>query len=311
MLDADNIVDRRRLKRKLTFWRLFAVAATVIAAVVAAGRMGGVGDVVDIGGGIGDGDHVARLDISGIILEDYDRDKALAKLAEDDKAKALVVYINSPGGTVVGGEDLFHNIRRVAGRKPVVALMGSTATSAGYMTALAADYIIAREGTVTGSIGVLMQSADMTGLMDKLGIKPENVKSHPLKAQPNPLETFSEEAREAARNVVMDLFNMFVDMVVERRKMEHGQVIKLADGRVFTGRQAKENGLIDAVGGELEARHWLNQTHKIPDSLPLRNVNIVRKGQVWRDLLDMNIGKILFSERLTLDGPISLWHLGG
>ena len=304
-MDADNIVDRRRLKRKLTFWRLSAVVAAVIAAVVAAGR---IGDIGDIGGKIGGDDHVARLDVSGIILEDYDRDRALDKLADDGNAKALVVYINSPGGTVVGGEDLFHNIRKIAGRKPVVALMGSTATSAGYMTALAADHIIAREGTVTGSIGVLMQSADMTGLLDKLGIKPENVKSHPLKAQPNPLEPFSEEAREAARNVVMDLFNMFVDMVVDRRKMNHDQVMKMADGRVFTGRQAKENGLIDAIGGEFEARRWLNETHKISDSLPLRNVDIVRKGQVWRDLLGANIGKILFSERLGLDGPISIWH---
>ena len=296
-LNADHVVDRRRLKRKLTFWRLFSVAAAVAAVIAMTER------VVD-----GGGDYVARLDVSGLILEDRDRDKALDGVADNGKAKALIVYINSPGGTVVGGEVLYHRIRDVADKKPVVAVMGGTATSAGYMIALGADHIVAREGTITGSIGVLMQTADLTRLLEKLGIKPESVKSHPLKAQPNPLESFSEEAREVTREVVMDLFSMFVDMLSERRNIPRDQALKMSDGRVFTGRQAKGNGLIDAIGGESEARRWLLETHEIPDSIPVKNVEIKRQGQIWRDFVGTAIGKTLFPERLTLDGPISLWH---
>ncbi len=298
-LNVDQILDRRRLKRKLTFWRLFTIAVAVVAVAVVSGRSGG--------GLVGE-NHVARLNVSGLILEDYERDEALKKVAEDNTAKALVVYINSPGGTVVGGEALYHKLKDVGEKKPVITLMGGVAASAGYMTALAAEYIFAREGTVTGSIGVLMQTADMTELLAKIGVKPESVKSHPLKAQPNPLEPFTPEAREATKDVVMDLFNMFVDLVAERRKMDRAEAMKLSDGRIFTGRQALENGLVDAIGGEPEARKWLAEAHKIPESIPMKNVEIKRKSLFWSDILDLTVGKTLFSERLTLDGLISLWQ---
>ena len=297
-LEADYIVDRRRLKRSLTLWRVVAVVALVGVVIAATGRMKGLGG----------GDYVARLMVTGIILSDAARDKVLADLSENAKAKALIVRIDSPGGTVIGGEELYHSLRQVAGNKPVVAIMGGTATSAAYMTALGADHIVARPGSVTGSIGVIMQTAELTGLLEKLGIKPESIKSRPLKAQPNPLEPLTGEAREASLGVVLDLFEMFVDMVVERRGLPRSNVLKLADGRIFTGRQAFENKLIDALGGEETARQWLSETHDIADSLPLQDVEISHGKEYWRDLLGGFLGKVLFSERLRLDGPISLWH---
>ncbi len=295
-LDADQALDRRRLKRRLTFWRIAAVVAVVVAVVAAVGRVG-VGE-----------NHVARLVVGGIILDDPWRDDALAGIAEDDNAKALIVRIDSPGGTMVGGEALYTSLRAVAGKKPVVAVMGGTATSAAYMTALGADHILARAGSVTGSIGVIMQTADITGLLDKLGVKAETIKSRPLKAQPNPLELLTPEAREAARFVVLDLFEMFVDMVQQRRNLPRDKVLALADGRVFTGRQAVANGLVDALGGESDARRWLAETHAIATSLPVRDVEIEHEGALWRDLIMGLVGKVLFSERLRLDGPISVWH---
>lgn len=297
-LEADQIVDRRRLKRTLTFWRILAVVALVAAALAVAGRVQGLKR----------GNHVARLVVEGLIFDDRARDQALLDLAADSDAKALIVSIDSPGGTIVGGEALYYSLRNVADSKPVVAVMGSTATSAGYMTALGADHIVARSGTVTGSIGVLIQTADITGLLDKLGIKPETIKSRPLKAQPNPLEPLSEEAREATRAVVLDLFEMFVEMVAERRDMPRDKVLALADGRVFSGRQALSNGLVDALGGESKARQWLAETHEIPESLPVRNIEVVHEDGVWRDFIGGLLGKTLFSERLRLDGVISLWH---
>ena len=298
VLDADIVIDRRRIKRRLTLWRVVAVVAVVVAVIAAVGRVGGLYERA----------HVGRLSIEGIIVDDPQRDQALVDVADDDDVRALIVRINSPGGTVVGGEALYRHLRRVAERKPVVAVMGEVAASAAYMAALAGDRIIAREGTITGSIGVIMQTADITGLLDKIGIKPESVKSAPLKAQPNPLETFTPEAREAAREVVLDLYEMFVGMVEERRRLGRDQTLALADGRVFTGRQAVANGLIDALGGEAEAREWLDEVRDVDSAVPVRDVEIGGPEDKLRDFLGGLVEKAIFSERLRLDGLISLWH---
>jgi protease-4 len=246
--------------------------------------------------------------IEGIILDDQNRDEALEDVAGNEKVKALIVKIDSPGGTFVGGEALYQSLRRVAEKKPVVALMGTTATSAAYMTALASDIIVARPSTLTGSIGVILQTADVTGLLEKIGIKPEVVKSAPLKAQPNPLERFTPEARKATEAVIADFFDMFVTLVAERRNMSKKKVRILADGRVFSGRQALSKGLVDILGAEPEARKWLAETHEIADSLPVKDVKVKDDEKPWREYLDSRIGKVLFSERLSLDGVISLWH---
>lgn len=300
-LDADRLIDRRRLKRRLTFWRLAALVAVVALVAAVAGRY-----VEDVSDG-----HVARLAIEGIIIDDAARTAALEAVSKNRHAKALIVYIDSPGGSVVGGESLFRDLRAVAAAKPVVAVMGDLATSAGYMAAIGADRVFARAGSVTGSIGVIMQSADVTGLLDKLGIKPEIVKSAPLKAQPNPLEPFSPEAREATRAVVLDVFDLFVDLVADRREMARERVLELADGRVFTGRQAKASGLIDDLGGETEARRWLTEARGVAEGLPVRPVEIVREDGWWRRLIEAVVGKTVFSERLRLDGLVSVWHPEG
>ncbi len=299
--DADYIVDRRRLRRRLLFWRLFAVLSLTVLAVVVATRY----EKPEFG------DYVARFWVSGIILEDSDRDQALAKLAKDDGVKALIVRIDSPGGTVVGGESLYRSLRAIAGKKPVVAVMGTTATSAAYMTAIAADHIVARESSITGSIGVLMQTANLTGLFKKLGIEPETIKSGPLKAQPNPFEPTSPAARQAIQDVVMDMHAMFVDLVAERRGMARPAALLLADGRIYTGRQALAAGLIDALGGENEALKWLAKSADVSRELPVRDVTVDREDGIWREMFNGTIGKTLFSERLRLDGLISLWQPDG
>jgi len=296
-LDADQVVERRRLKRHLTLWRVIGVGAVVAALLAGVGRF-------DLAGG----DHIARILIHGIIIDDQNRDEALDEVAKNDKAKALIVKIDSPGGSYVGGEALYEALRQVGEKKPVIALMGTTATSAGYMTALASDRIFARSSSLTGSIGVILQTVDVTKMLDYVGVKPIAVKSAPLKAQPNPLEEFSPAARKATEAVVADFYDMFIDVVTERRNLPRDKVKELADGRVFSGRQALGHGLIDALGAEAEARKWLVDTHEIADSLPVRDVKISDDDEPWREWLDSKIGKVLFSERLSLDGVISLWH---
>ena len=298
-LETDSLIDRRRLKRRVSVWRTIAVLAVLIAAIVVLSRTKEAPWQKS---------YVARLDVSGIISEDRERDATIERIAKDAGARALIVHINSPGGTVVGGENLFRELRQVAETKPVVAVMGTLATSGGYMTALGADHIIARSGSITGSIGVILQTTDVTGLLEKLGISAEAIKSAPLKAVPNPLEPLTEEGREATRALVMDTFNQFIDMVAERRQLPRDTVVQLADGRVYSGRQAAENKLIDALGGESEARDWLADQRDIPRNTPVREIEVERKRQGWLGMARSLAGKTLFSERLTLDGLVSLWH---
>lgn len=296
--DVDRLIDRRRLKRQLTFWRVFAVVALLAAGLAAAGRVG------DVGGG----DYVARMDVAGFIADDPRRTQGLAALADDGDARALIVRIDSPGGTVVGGEALYRSLRRVAETMPVVAVMGELGTSAAYMTALGCDHIVAREGTLTGSIGIILQTADLTGLLERLGIEPQTVKSGPLKAQPNPLERFTPEGREVAAEVVGEMHAMFVAMVEDRRGMAHAEALARADGRIYTGGQALANGLVDRLGGEAEAREWLEETRGVAASLPVRDLDFREPSRRVRDVLGEMVGKALFSERVRLDGLVSLWH---
>jgi len=296
--DPDALIDRRRLKRKLRWWQA-ATLATAALAVLAGLQANDL---------LFKRDTVARLRVTGLILEDPRRDALLATIAEDPSVRALIVHLDSPGGTVVGGEDLYRSLRAVSDKKPVVAVMGTVAASAAYMTAVAGDRVFAREGTITGSIGVLFQTADITGLLDKLGIKPESLKSGPLKAVPSPTEPLTDEGRAATQALVLDLFEFFVDLVVERRPLDRAQVLQLADGRVYTGRQAVANGLIDAIGGETEARDWLAAEKQIPRSIRAVTVKPKTEGTRLSEALSGLTGKSLFSNALTLDGLLSVWH---
>lgn len=296
-LDVDTLLDRRRLKRQVGWWRLIAIVAATAFAVAAVARLAGWPEA----------DHIARITVSGLILEDQDLAESLREIAEDDAAKALMVQIDSPGGTVVGGEVLYRDLRAVAERKPVVAVMGTLATSAGYMAALGADYILAHEGTITGSIGVILQATEITGLLDKLGITTEAIKSRPLKAVPSPLEPLTDEGRQATRRVVLDIHEMFVDLVALRRDLPRAKALELADGRIYTGRQALKAKLVDGLGGERDARAWLAETHGIKD-LVVRDRDPRPEFGIWPAIRSALSGKTLFSETLTLDGLISLWH---
>jgi protease-4 len=178
-------------------------------------------------------------------------------MRETDAVKGVILSIDSPGGTTAGGEAIFDAVRLLAAEKPVVAQVGTLAASAGYMIASASDHIVARKSSIIGSIGVLVQFPDFTGLMDKVGVKLEGVKSTPLKAEPSPFNPTTEEERAMMRALIMDSYDWFVGLVDERRPLDRAQVLALADGSVFTGRQALERKLVDSLGGEREAIAWL------------------------------------------------------
>ncbi len=300
-LDADAILDRRRLKRNLLIWRGVAVVAVLGAIFLGLWR----GDRLIAR------DHVVRLVVEGLIVDDSERLATLDRIARNSRAKALIVRINSPGGTTVGGEALYHGLRRVADKKPVVATIRTIGTSAGYLAALAGHRIIARESSLTGSIGVLVQTAEMSGMLEKLGVSAEVIRSAPLKGKPSPLAPLSDEGRQATQEVVDDVHKWFVGIVTERRKLAPAEAQAVAQGRVYSGRQALKLGLIDELGGEIEARAWLRQAHKLPTSLPVRPAEPSDEGL---GLLRTFIGlaeKMSLSERLTLDGLVSVWHPDG
>jgi protease-4 len=259
-LRADDLIDRRHLRRKLTFWR--AAAFLVLAGLVVAVSVWAFGDEFS---GVSK-DHIAKIRIEGTITEDEELLGRLEKVKSSAAVKGVILSIDSPGGTTAGGEAIFDAVRALAAEKPVVAQVGTLAASAGYMIVSASDHIIARKSSIVGSIGVLVQFPDFTGLMDKVGIKLEEVKSSPLKAEPSPFNPTTDEERTMIRSMILDSYDWFVGIVDERRPLTREEVLRLADGSVFTGRQAVTNKLVDALGGEEEAVAWL-KTKGVADGL--------------------------------------------
>jgi protease-4 len=315
-MDHSAIADRRHLRRKLTFWRVVAVLIALIAVFAAAAWRWP---------GSGARDHIARVSISGIIQDDTELLERLDRIARNDRAKALVVTISSPGGTTYGGEVIFKALRKVAEKKPVVSDVRTLAASAGYMIATAGDTIVAGESSITGSIGVLFQYPQMKDLMDKIGVSLEEIKSAPLKAEPSPFHPASEEAKTMIRAMVMDSYDWFVDLVVERRKLPRDEVLRLADGSIFTGRQALAAKLVDRLGGPEEIRAYLDE-RKVATGLPFIDYEAPKRsgfsflGSNVADLARSILGvpldlqptiEKLAGQKLFLDGLVSVWQVAG
>jgi protease IV len=322
-LDSDVIVDRRRIRRKLTFWRVVA-ALLAIAAVVIIGTIatpGGRGAFTATG-------SIARVTIEGLIRSDQDRVEALERLA-DSKAAAVIVHINSPGGTTAGSEQLYDALVQLKAKKPLVVVVEGLAASGGYITAIAADHIIAQQTSLVGSIGVLFQFPNFTDLMKTVGVKVEEVKSSPLKAAPNGFEPTSPEARAALDSLVKDSYAWFRGLVKERRGMDDALLDKVADGRVFTGRQAVDLKLVDQLGDEKTAVAWLVAQKGIKSDLPVRDFKLAPRfgdltflrtaASITLDALGLSAiarqveqtGVAQAVDRLGLDGMLALWHPAG
>ncbi len=258
------------------------------------------------------GAYVARVSVDGIIASEDRLSRRVAALGDDAAAKAVILRIDSPGGSATGGEVLHDAIARVAARKPVVAVMGGIAASAGYMIAVPAARIFARQGTLTGSIGVYLQTAEISGLLDKLGVGTEAVKSGPLKDQPSLFEKTTPEGRQMLQGLVMDYYDQFVEMVAQGRHMDPATVRRLADGRPYTGHQAQQLGLVDQIGGEPEARLWLAQAKGVSAEMPVRAVG--QLGFAQRALgeslagLSEAVWKSFASQWLRLDEVWAVWQ---
>ena len=317
-LDSDVIVDRRRIRRKLTFWRV-AAALVAIAAIIAVGLL-----VSPSGRSLTASGSIARVTIEGLIRSDQDRVEALERLA-DSKAAAVIVHINSPGGTTAGSEQLYDSLTRLKAKKPLVVVVEGLAASGGYITAIAADHIVAQQTSLVGSIGVLFQFPNFTDLLKTVGVKVEEVKSSPLKAAPNGFEPTSPEARAALDALVKDSYAWFRALVKQRRGMDDALLDKVADGRVFTGHQAVDLKLIDQLGDEKTAVAWLVAQKGVKADLPVRDYKLApRFGDLTflKTAASITLDVLGFSsiarqveqagvDRLGLDGMLALWQPGG
>src|SRR5581483_10932322 len=317
-LDADAIVDRRRMRRKLTFWRVTAIVVALLAV--------GGGALLLVPGSrlMPPGAYISRIKIQGLIRGNQSRIEALDRLGRS-RTSAVIVHIDSPGGTTAGAEQLYDALRELQSKKPMVVVVDGLAASGAYIAALSADHIIANETSLVGSIGVLFQYPNFTDVLKTIGIKVEEVKSSPLKAAPNGFEPTSPEARAAINAIVMDSYAWFKGLVKDRRKMDDALLTQVSDGRVFTGRQAMGLKLIDALGNEKTALAWLEKEKNIKANTPVRDYSLrprfsefsflhvaavaaaaVGMSDFARRIEDWSAVQAI--ERLNLDGLLALWH---
>src|ERR1017187_7610989 len=317
-LDADAIVDRRRMRRKLTFWRVSALLIALLAllglaaALVPGGRL------------TAPGAYIARIKVQGLIRGNQDRVAALERLGRS-RARAAIVHIDSPGGATAGAGQLYDSLRELQAKKPMVVVVDGLAASGAYIAALSAEHIVAQDTSLVGSIGVLFQYPNFTDVLKTIGIKVEEVKSTPLKAAPNVFEPTSPEARAAIEAIVLDSYAWFKGLVKDRRQMDDAQLARAADGRVFTRTPAVALKLIDGLGNEKTALAWLEKEKKVPADTPVRDYSLEPR---FSELSFLHVaawtfeavglsaiahrieawGAVQAIERLNLDGLLALWH---
>ncbi len=317
-LETEAVLDRRRQKRITSFWR---AAAMLVAFLLVAGMSVSLFDK-DL---LSDSKQIARISVTGLIDADRRKLKLLKRVGRSDRVAGVVVYVNSPGGTTTGGEALFEAIRELSKKKPVVAQFGTVAASAAFIVGLATDHIVARGNTITGSVGVIMQWPEFSQMLDKIGIKMNEIKSGNLKATPSPFKPIDEDSRRVAEMMIKDSQRWFLDLVRTRRKVDTSKIPGLEAGRVYSGREALRYKLVDELGGESQAVRWLVKERKVPKGLkvvdwkvtselgfPLVGDSVIFKwlGR-FLGLSGFNfLGKNNSLRVMTLDGLVSVWQPG-
>ena len=319
--DPDLILDRRRMRRKVTVWRLVSFIAIAVALIAFFGAIA-VSSGTDLKK---NSSHIARVPISGFISNSRYAMKRLKKIRDDKNVKAVIIAVDSPGGTTVGGEALYRAFRDIAKKKPIVTSIGSLAASAGYMVAVASDHIVAPRTSIVGSVGVIMQYPDATKLLDNIGITMEEIKSSPLKAEPSPFNATPPEARVMLESMLLDTYTWFANLVRERRGFKENQAKGLLNGSVFTGKQALDNKLIDAIGDEDTAKEWLISEKKISKNLEVINWSLSKPQQEYifaraalngllsnlglSTLFDLGEQHFASQHKTNLDGFLSVWQV--
>jgi protease IV len=205
------------------------------------------------------GDKVAVIEINGPIVDARPTLESLKQFREETAVKAMVLRIDSPGGGVGPSQEIYAEVLKTRAVKPVVASMGAVAASGGYYIAAAADGIVANPGTVTGSIGVIMGYTNFSQLLERIGLTPVVIKSGTFKDTGSPTREMTTQEKALLQGVIDDMHQQFVSAIAEGRQMPTEEIVALADGRIFSGKQAKENGLVDRLGNFEDAINWAGE----------------------------------------------------
>ncbi len=312
-MDTEAILERRRLRRRASFWRITAFLILALAIVAGASLLWDKDGIGPAARG-----QVADIKVDGFITTRPDAVKVIDRAAKDSAVKAILLHIDSGGGAATGGEALYNAVRRASAKKPVVAVIDGLGASAAYMTAIAADHVVARETAITGSIGVIFQFGHFEELLQKVGAQYEEVKSAPLKGEPSLFKAPDPAATAMLKSVVDDTYNWFVGLVADRRNIPEAEARRLADGSIYTGRQALRLKLIDDVGSDPEARAWLASSKDVPEDLPTREwkpdesyLAMFQSSAFagFARLLGIDAGTAgILSRGLAVDGLLSVWQ---
>ena len=252
---------------------------------------------------------IAKITVEGIIKDRNDILEQLKNLDNDQNVKGLLTIINSPGGTYVGSKEIHESIKNLSKKIPTVAYMREMATSGGYLVSLSSDRIFGNEATITGSIGVILQTANISQLLDKLGINPIIIKSGDLKAVPNPAEEIDENKLDYLKDVIQKMQTEFLDLVKKSRNISSSTLELVSDGRIVIGKQAKDLKLIDAVGTENDALSWLKKEAGVDDDVRVKDLSI--QGDLTK-VLNLNFlkKKINYFNQNFYNGFIAIWTPG-
>ena len=252
---------------------------------------------------------IAKITVEGIIKDRNDILEQLKDLDNDQNVKGLITIINSPGGTYVGSKEIHESIKNLSKKIPTVAYMREMATSGGYLVSLSSDRIFGNEGTITGSIGVILQTADISQLLGKLGINPVIIKSGDLKAVPNPAEEIDEKKLNYLKDIIKKMQTEFLNLVKKSRDISSSTLDLVSDGRIVTGKQAKDLKLIDAVGTENDAISWLKKEAGLDDKVKVKDLSV--QSEIT-ELLNFSFlkKKINYLNQNFYNGFIAIWTPG-
>lgn len=267
-VSADILYELDRLRKANFKWKfmLLAVGAVLIMFSITKG-----GDSYNA-------KHIARIKIENIITDNVEVISSIHKLAEDKNVAAVIVQINSPGGSPYMSEEIYRSLRKVSASKPVASVIGSLAASGGFMVAMAGDKIFAGETSITGSIGAIMQTVDASVLAEKIGVKFKNYSYPAMKGLPNPTEPTPPYAEKILKDVVKDVYDSFLNIVALRRNIPKQELQEFADGRIYTGRQAVKLKLIDQIGGEDDALEWFYSEKEVLKNIPVKDIELEEKN---------------------------------
>lgn len=283
---ADLLLERTNLLKKLRNWKFISLILVFALIIIASSGNdsfnSGLNSKIS-------SDYIAQINIDEVMFENPKVDEMFTRVKNDSKAKALIIYVNTPGGSPVAAEKIYKYVEEIKKTRPVITSMGTVAASAGYLLALSSDRIFAYNTTITGSIGVISQTTEIVDFGKKIGVNFHSFKSSPLKAAPNPTEKLNDEVDSAIREIINDTYTYFKNLVQINRKLTDEEVKKYCNGQIFTGRLALKYKLIDQIGTTEDAVLWLKKEKNIPENLevilikPIRTVDYSRFFDIMAD----------------------------